>query len=224
MLEDACAYLGIDLRHARPYRPAGKGKIERFFQTCDRFNREAQALIDQGRITTLEEVQTFFAAWLQTEYNGRIHSATHERPEDRLRKVDPAYPPEMLDPDRVNYAFLWREQRKVSKAGTISVEGNEYEVDPALARKIIHVRYDPYDLTTLLVEYEGQSYGEATPLDVHRKHSARFPRKDQDGQEVAGTENRYLELLQKDAEQERMRSLGQLRFRQGAGTQGGEDR
>ena len=29
----ACAKLGIALVHARPYQPAGKGKIERFFRT-----------------------------------------------------------------------------------------------------------------------------------------------------------------------------------------------
>lgn len=236
MLEDACAYLGIELRHARPYRPQGKGKIERFFQNADRFNREAQALIDQGRITTLEEVQMFFASWLQSEYNGRVHSATHERPEDRLRKVDVAHPPEVLDPDKVNYAFLWREQRKVSKAGTISVEGNEYEVDSALARKTIHVKYDPYDLTTLLVEYQGQSYGQATPLDVHRKRSSELPKQDQDGdgdgdgegtQAAAKAKSRYLELLHQEAEEERLRSLGRMRFHPGAdGADGadGEDR
>jgi transposase InsO family protein len=28
-----CAKLGIALIHARPYRPQGKGKIERFFRT-----------------------------------------------------------------------------------------------------------------------------------------------------------------------------------------------
>ena len=35
-LEQVCASLGIALVHARPYRPQGKGKIERFFGRVDR--------------------------------------------------------------------------------------------------------------------------------------------------------------------------------------------
>ena len=220
MLEDACAYLGIELRHARPYRPQGKGKVERFFQNCDRFNREAQALIDHGQITTLDQVRTLFASWLQSEYNLRVHSATHERPEDRLRHVDPAHPVEMLDPDQVHHAFLWRESRKVSRAGTISVEGNEYEVDVALARRTVDVRYDPYDLTTIYVEFQGQAYGTAVPINVHRRRSSELPQRDREegkeqGEGTARTPTPFLDLLHSEAEEARRKALGSMRFHQG---------
>lgn len=227
MLEDACGYLGIELRHARPYRPQGKGKVERFFQTADRFNREAQALIDHGQITTLEQVQSLFAAWLETEYNRRVHSGTHDRPEDRLGQVDPDHPREVPDPDRVRYAFLWREQRKVTRAGTISVEGNEYEVDSALARKTIDVRYDPYDLTTIHVEFQGQSYGEAALLNVHRTRSANLPKREgEPGTPDASAKTKapspYLELLHQKTEDARRRALGRVQFHSDTPEPGGD--
>jgi putative transposase len=50
-----CGRLGIRLVHSKPYRPQGRGKVERLFQYVDSsFRPEVQALVDQGKLTTLE--------------------------------------------------------------------------------------------------------------------------------------------------------------------------
>jgi len=212
MLETACAFLAIDLRHAKPYRPQGKGKIERWFKTADAFNREAQALIDHGSLKTIDQLHEFFSAWLEGEYNNRIHSATRDTPNARLRRVDPGHPVVHVDPDALATAFLWTEQRKVTAVATISVQGNEYQTDPALARRTITVRYDPYDLSRIHVEFQGQAFADALPLSLRRDTSPELPPKD-DGQVPAATPpTPFLALVKDQDAAARRERLGQTRF------------
>jgi putative transposase len=212
MLETACAFLAIDLRHAKPYRPQGKGKIERWFKTADAFNREAQALIDHGSLKTIDQLQAFSAAWLEGEYNGRVHSATHETPNARLHRTDAGHPVVHVDIDTLATAFLWTEQRKVTAVATISVQGNEYQVDPALARRTVTVRYDPYDLSRIHVEFSGQAFADATPLSLHHDKSPELPPKT-DGQAPPDAEpTPFLHLIQDQQARARRERLGQTRF------------
>jgi putative transposase len=78
-LQGICARLNTHLVHAKPYRP--QGKVERFFHYVDRsFKPEAYLLIDQGKLTTLEELNEYFWAWLEKAYQMRIHGTTKEKP------------------------------------------------------------------------------------------------------------------------------------------------
>jgi transposase InsO family protein len=76
-----CSRLGIHLSHATPYRPCGKGKLERFFGYVESsFRPEADLLIRKGQLHTLDELNTFFRAWLDVAYNRRRHSTTQQLP------------------------------------------------------------------------------------------------------------------------------------------------
>ena len=211
LLQDACGELGIDLRHARPYRPQGKGRVERFFGTVSRqWNREAQHLIDAGKLTSLEELQRFFAAWLESEYNGHVHSATKETPNARLGHTHPEHPRVFPDPMRLERAFLIKEERSVSATGTISVQGRDYEVDGALARRRITIRFDPYDLTRIHVEHEGKDFGLALSLDLSRGHTAAAAT----AAPQAESRTPFHELMQRHDEQRRDLAAGHLSFSQ----------
>ena len=228
LLADACAHLGIELRHARPYRPQGKGKVERWFKTVDNgFNREAQSLIDHQRITSMEQLQEFFAAWLNSEYNNRVHSATHEKPCDRLAHVDPEHPLQMVDPETLHRAFLWTETRVVTAVATISLEGNEYQVDPALVRRKITVRFDPFDLGHIFVEYQGKSYGEATPLELVRDYSRQVKKPDPVDQippsQPPPERTPFLQMIRASDEKQRFESAGRMSFALNPGHKDGED-
>ena len=65
-----CAKLGIALIHARPYQPAGKGKIERFFRTL-----RAAWLAHLGAEATesLETLNRTLWAWVEGEYHLSPH-------------------------------------------------------------------------------------------------------------------------------------------------------
>lgn len=213
MLAVACGELAIEVRHSRPYRPAGRGKVERWFRTADlHFNREAQALIDHGQLTTLDQVQAFFAAWLSGEYNARVHSSTHETPDDRLRHIHPDHPVLWLDPVRVAHAFLWTETRTVTAVGTFSLEGNQFEVPPELARRKVAVRFDPYDLTHVEVVYNGQSY-KAGPLELVRDRSRHLgPTEPNRAPDAPAERTPFHQLIQDHDERERFRRAGRMRF------------
>jgi hypothetical protein len=56
----------------------------------------------------------------------------------------------------------------VTKTATISLHGNRYEVDAALIGRKVEVVFDPFDLTTLQVRYQGRPMGTAVPHRIGR--------------------------------------------------------
>ena len=140
----ACATLAIQRIHAAPYSPQGKGKQERFFETVrEQFLPEVEA----SNIEALADLNESLWAWLECVYHQHTHSETAQTPLARytagLEHVRPA------DPETLRLAFLWREKRKVRRNATLSLQGNTYQVDPALAGRTIELRFDPFDLSRL---------------------------------------------------------------------------
>lgn len=167
-----CGKLGMRLSHSRPYRPAGRGKIERFFRFVDTsFKPEAYDAIQNGRIQTLQELNEAFQAWLEGYYHQRKHGSTGETPSERYQR-------DMTSPRRISITdlsniFLWEEERTVDKTGCISLSGNRYEVELELVRKKILLRFDPFDLQTIQVWSDGRRYPDARPLELSRRYDRR---------------------------------------------------
>ena len=66
-LRRACAVLGIKLTHSQPGKPAGRGKIERFFRTVrDQFLVEITDSCDGAgtALDSLAELNSLFTAWV----------------------------------------------------------------------------------------------------------------------------------------------------------------
>jgi putative transposase len=78
-LEYVSASLGIALIHARPYKPQGKGKIERFFRTV------RMQFLPCFKGKTLEELNEAFDLWLNDIYHQRKHTSTGQSPFERIR-------------------------------------------------------------------------------------------------------------------------------------------
>src|SRR5580704_6852655 len=168
----ACATLGIKLVHSAPGRPQGRGKIERFFRTV----RE-QFLVELGgaaaaSVTGLAELNRLLAAWIDTEYHATIHSETGQPPLRRWQGALPA-PLPLPSPAQLAEAFLWSERRKVTKTATVSLHGNIYQVDPALAGRYVELVFDPFDLTRIDVRHDKQPAGTATPFTIGRHAHAK---------------------------------------------------
>lgn len=132
--------LGITLIHARPYRPQGKGKIERWFKTV-----RAQLLT---RLTTddrrsLEALNRRLWAWVEGEYHHAPHRGLDgSTPLEQWAKTGAAvrFPEPGVDLDDL---FLFEAQRKVQKDRTVSLNGVVYEVDAALVGETVTLRFDP---------------------------------------------------------------------------------
>ncbi len=135
-----CAKLGVALIHARPYRPQGKGKIERWFKTV-----RAQLLtrLTPGDVASLEALNRRLQTWAQGEYHHAPHRGLDGRtPLEQWAQCgeDVRFPDPNLDLDDL---FLFETLRKVQKDRTVSLNGVVYEVDAILVGEKVTLRYDP---------------------------------------------------------------------------------
>ena len=162
----ALAVLGIKLTHSKPGEPAGRGKIERFFRTVrEQFLVELAVPGALAAVGDLARLNELFAGWVETVYHARVHSETGQRPLERFLA---AGPPTLPTAQMLHEAFLWSQPRTVTKTATISLHGNRYEVDAALVGRRVEVVFDPFDLATLEVRYQGRSMGIAVPHRIGR--------------------------------------------------------
>ena len=156
--------LGIYLIHSKPYRPQGRGKIERFFRTV---SQSFLSLLYEQEIKSLEHLNMLFSTWLETEYHREIHSSLGATPLDAwlskcntVKRIDP-----MMDIDSI---FLHLITRKVYKDSIVSVNGTAFEVPPVLIGKKVSVFFNPNPpITRILVKCDGIDYGEAKPVDLY---------------------------------------------------------
>src|SRR5208337_3371094 len=126
-LEHTCASLGIVLIHSKPYQPAGRGKIERFFRGA------REQFLSVQKITTLESLNEALRHWLDS-YNDRVHSITKEAPLKRFtRNIDCVRP----DPKDIEDHFRKVAMRTVAKDRTIALGGRLYEAPVALIGKLL---------------------------------------------------------------------------------------
>jgi putative transposase len=166
-LERACAVLGIRLTHSTPRRPQGRGKVERFFRTVrEQFLVELTAT-RRPPVADLAALGTAFTAWVETVYHRRSHSETGQPPIERFLS---AGPPALPDAALLREAFLWSAWRTVTATATVSLHGNAYQVDPALAGRKVELVFDPFDMTAVEIRYHGRAMGAAVPHRI-RRHS-----------------------------------------------------
>ena len=161
-----CAKLGIALIHARPYQPAGKGKIERFFRTL-----RAAWLAHLGAEATesLDTLNRTVWAWVEGEYHQSPHRGLGGRtPLDQwaLAGANVRYPDPTTDLDDL---FLFEVKRRVMKDRTVSLHGRVYEADAVLVGQTVTLRYDPDAPPSrpLEVVHDGKPAGLATRLDAY---------------------------------------------------------
>ncbi len=157
-LGHAMASLGIALIHARPYRPQGKGKIERWFHTV-----RTSFMACLPEVVDFDELNRRFEKWLPT-YNTGIHSSIGQPPLDRylaqIHLIRQA-PSDLLDFFRV------RVTRRVDKDRTVSVNGMVYEAPIGLVGKTVALLYNEQTPRTIEVMYNNMSFGMLVPLDPH---------------------------------------------------------
>jgi transposase InsO family protein len=161
-----CAKLGIALIHARPYRPQGKGKIERWFKTV-----RAQLLtrLSHQDTASLEALNRKLWGWVEGEYHHTPHAGLdRQTPLERWAQAADSvrFPEPDLDLEDL---FLFEAARKVQKDRTVSLNGIIYEVDAALVGERVTLRYDPAAPSgrPLQVWYQGRNIQLAKPVDLY---------------------------------------------------------
>jgi len=157
-LEYAAASLGIALIHARPYKPQGKGKIERFFKTV------RSQFLTEFKGEYLFELNDAFEKWLTDVYHQRKHSSTAKTP---LKRFTSKMECLRIAPDNLKDHFRKKIRRRVSTDRTITLDKNLYEAPVELIGKQVDVLYHEEDMTHVEVKWNQKSYGILPRVDLH---------------------------------------------------------
>ena len=165
--------LGIVLVHSRPYRPKGRGKIERFFRTV---RQQFLSILDCESLAGLQDLDVRFHTWLESEYHRNPHRGLGGRTplELWLEKAHLIIP---TDPT-VNLEELFKHEdiRKVHKDSTVTLHGVLYEVDSTLIGEHIHLRYDvsiPPLRRRVVVLLDGKPRADARIVDTYANSRVR---------------------------------------------------
>jgi putative transposase len=202
----ACASLGVRLVHSKPGRPEGRGKIERVFETV---RIQFLVEIEARPPPDLAGLNRLFSAWVETVYHRRVHSETREAPIDRLLAgAAPALP----TPAALHEAFLWSETRSVTKVSTVSLHGNTFEVDAALVGSRVEVVFDPFDLTSVEIRFQGRPMGAGVPVAIGRHSHPQARPEAAPAPQPTGIDYLGLVAARRDAELARSINYAQLSF------------
>ena len=164
--------LGIKKIHHRAYAAWCKGKIENIMKTFKRFQSEAVL----AGFHTLEELNSALSAWIEVEYNNKVHSGTGETPNERWANNIKKHPPRRItDIDAFNALFLWRIERTIDKFGTIRFQRNSYPIRGLPVGTNIQLRYNPFDLTQVQVHHEDRFYCVLRASKLSRKAILKMP-------------------------------------------------
>jgi transposase InsO family protein len=145
-----CASLEIGLRYARPYRPQGKGKIERFFRTV-----RLQFLAEINTTLDLDRLNERFRNYLDNDYHTRKHGSTGQPPIERylqdakvLRKA----------PDNLPEYFRKQVIRTVNNDRTIKLDNRLYEAPTGLVGRQVILRFEHYDRVEVFLEDQSMGF------------------------------------------------------------------
>jgi hypothetical protein len=148
----ACERLGVTLIHAAPYDAPARGKMERFWRDV------REGVLDWvSGVTSLHDVAVRLWAWLDQHYHAAPHAGLFGRtPGVVFSEAPPRL--DRLDEGQLRVALTVRERRRVRRDTTLSVAGQDYELDQGyLAGRIVTVArclVDPKDAPW--VEHEGK--------------------------------------------------------------------
>jgi len=156
-LQLGCASLQIALVYARPYRPQGKGKIERFFKTV-----RMQFLPDLPEKLSLDELNDRFHDYLDQVYHTRKHSSTGETPLKRYEKDIHLLRGVM---DSLPDYFRKLVYRTVRKDRTVQLEGRMYQAPIGLIGQKVMLRYESLERIEVFLE-DDISEGFLTSIDL----------------------------------------------------------
>lgn len=159
-----CAKLGIALIHAKPYKPQGKGKMERWFRTV---RMQLLALLMPEQLLSLDTMNRSLSAWIEGEYHHAPHRGLDdESPADKWARTSEGV--RMPGADLADL-FLTEQKRNVRADRTVTLDGVAFEVDAALVGERVTLRFDPArkpDKRAVEVWHQGRRIEIARRVDV----------------------------------------------------------
>lgn len=178
-LEHITATIGIVLIHSRPYKPQGRGKVERFYRTV------RGDFLNYFKGETLDDLNEAFELWLNHDYHQRKHSSTGQSPFDRFTSHMECIRPA---PSNLKDYFRKAALRRVGKDRTITLNGRLYEAPVPLTGKRVTLLFHENQAENVEILFDQKSYGLAVPVDLHVNCKVR--RDHNNDAEIVGEDNK----------------------------------
>ncbi len=136
------------------------------------------------------------------------HSETGEPPHERWHRLIAQVELRHRDPVLVDEVLRLRARRLVhKKTATAEVCGIAFAIDPALRRRRVDLLYDPHDLSSVLVYFDGRRIQRAVPLQPGERREVPAP------PTAPPPTLDYLGLVRRDHERRRAAETSGIRFR-----------
>ena len=182
------ARLGLQLIHAQPYSPTGKGKIERSFRTI---KDGWMNCTDWNEFKSLEDVEKSFSDYLYSNYINKEHSETKETPNNRFHRYYDRI--KRKTNEEIEEIFMHTRECKVYNNSTIRLNNETYEVPYKYVGKKIEVRYYVEDEKKMWVYVDGKREEECKIPNVNE--NAKTIRKDNiDYSKIINKEKEAMEM------------------------------
>ena len=149
--------MGIALIHSKPYKPQGRGKIERFFRTV------RMQFLPAFMGKTLDEINQALELWITEVYHQRKHSGIGQAPMKRFAEKMECIRPA---PNDLEDYFRKRARRRVATDRTVSLNGKLYEAPVPLIGQQVTLLYHEHDPKRVEVRLQNRSHGFLAPLDL----------------------------------------------------------
>jgi len=151
-----------------PYSPYQNGKQECFWGQVE---GRLMSMLERQAQLTLDELNDATQAWVEMEYNRKVHSEIHVTPLMRwLTSKDAGRPCPPTDTLRLRFTERGTRRQRRSD-GTVSLESVRFEL-PSRFRHLaeVHLRYARWDLSHVWLwdPREQQSLARIFPLDKRR--------------------------------------------------------
>ncbi len=159
-------------------RPSDGGIVERFFRTLnDNVLRELPGYtganvqerpnnVDQNASLTLRDLELILVKYIVDEYNQKPDGRRKDQARIQLWENGLVVEPEPYEERELDICLMRQTRRTIQKFGTLQFENITYKSEHlrGMAGEIVSIRYDPEDITTILV-YERLNDGTEKFLD-----------------------------------------------------------
>jgi transposase InsO family protein len=196
------ACVNVKLVHSRPYYSQGRGVIERWWQHADAFLAEVRV---REEPMTLHELNLAWQPWCELRYCQQVHSGIDLTPAQAVVSVERR----PLDLEVARELFLVKADRTVDKRDAcVSVASHRFLCESWLRRRKVQVRYDPGDLSSVLIFHDGKRVQRAFP-QVPNATPEPHPVKEHVEQSID-----YLALLREDFDRKLLEHAKPLAYTQ----------
>jgi putative transposase len=155
-LRMVAAKLGIALPHTPPYKPRGRGKIERFFRNV------RESFLAGREKQSLDKLNADFSGWINT-YHHTTHRTLGMSPLER-KLADSGTPlVQIATTQNINDIFRMERLKRVGSDGCVRMFNQRFEVPDAIPGSAVIVYYLPWSTDYILV---GPDKVYVKPLDA----------------------------------------------------------